>query len=376
MTVLAEIEKLAAELRDRAGGEPMTPLERFRTAYRFREPDRVPIMLQIHDHAARMAGYTVDAVATDPEKHVHSQLLALKRYGHDLPCGFVDIYNIEVEALGATVRYFPDRLPEPAGPIIDNAGDLDRLESVEPLNGGRIPWVLRVNRLLEETVGEIMGSFAAVTAPLSIAASLRGFERLVYDMVNDPPFAHRLLDFSTRICIRFARLQLESGAGATTIVDAWAAIPLLSPDLFFRYALPYTARAIQALSPPGASWGGIWGAIHMKDWRELVLGVISSGSTTIRAFGEDLEGDGIEIADFKSLTTACGRPLVACISGKLMTYGPAGAIKRQVKHLIGRGAPGGGFVIYGLIVPSEAPPENVHTFIDTAKTCGRYPISV
>ena len=37
-------------------------------------------------------------------------------------------------------------------------------------------------------------------------------------------------------------------------------------------------------------------------------------------------------------------------------------------------AEGGGFILYGAMVPIEAPPENVHTFVEAGKRFGTYSI--
>ncbi|HUW55962.1 MAG TPA: hypothetical protein VMZ92_04955, partial [Planctomycetota bacterium] len=55
----AELERLAEQVHEQVSRESMTPLERFRISNRFEEPDRVPVILQIHEHAARIAGLPV-----------------------------------------------------------------------------------------------------------------------------------------------------------------------------------------------------------------------------------------------------------------------------------------------------------------------------
>ena len=371
----SDLRRLAERLHEQVAREPMTPLERLATSNRFGEPDRVPVILQIHEHAAKIAGLPVRRICEDPAAHVYSQLVALLEYGHDLPCGFADCYNVEVEALGAPLCYTGDRFPEVAGRIIAERSDLDALAFPDFTRAGRMPWVLEVNRLLKELVGDVMGAYAAVTAPFSIAVNLRGYEPLMTDVAEDPDFVHRLMEFCTRLSAGFARAQLQHGALATSIIDAWASPPLVSLAIFDEFVLPYTARVIGMLTPPGASWGGIWGCSALADWRDLLRRVVASGSTNVRVFGEDLDArPDIRLDECKSLLTAHRRPMLCCVTAKLLSRGTPAAIEAKVRELVAVAAPGGGFTLYGAMVPIETPPENVRAFIRAAKESGRYPI--
>jgi len=369
-----ELKRLAEQVHERIDREAMTPVQRFAVSNRFEEPDRVPVILQIHEHAARVAGLPVRRICEDPVAHVYSQLVALLEYGHDLPCAFADCYNVEVEALGTPLRYTGDRFPEIARHLLAERGDLDALTLPDFRRDGRMSWVLEVNRLLKELVGDVMGAYAAVTAPFSIAVNLRGYEALMMDMLEAPDFVHRLMEFCVQLAAGFARVQLEHGAMATSIIDAWAAPPLVSLEIFDEFVLPYTSRVVGMLTPPGASWGGIWGCSAVPHWRSLVRRVIASGSTNVRAFGLDLEKrPDIDLAEYKALLTAHRKPMLCCVTARLLSRGTPAEIEKKVGELIAAAAPGGGFTLYGAMVPIETPPENVHAFVEAGKRLGRYP---
>ena len=366
---------LADQIHGPVAHQQLSPLERFRITNNFEEPDRIPVIMQIHEHAARLAGLPVRLICEDPMAHVYSQLVALLEYGYDLPCSFADCYNIEVEALGTPLVYTGDRFPEVRQHIITNPSDLDDLAMPDFTKAGRMPWTLEVNRLLKHLLGDIMGAYAAVTAPFSIAVNLRGYQQLMFDIVENPDFVHRLMDFCTNLSAGFAKVQLQHGAMATSIIDAWAAPPLVSLKLFDEFVLPYTARVIAMLTPPGASWGGIWGCADIPDWKDLVYRVIDAGSTNIRAFGLDLEKrPDISLTEYKSLLTANRRPMLCCLTAKLLANGTTGDIEAKVKQLITQAAPGGGFILYAAMVPIETPPQNVHACVKAAKSFGTYPI--
>jgi uroporphyrinogen decarboxylase len=367
---------LAEQVHDKVARQQFTPLERFNISNSFQQPDRVPIILQIHEHAARFAGLPVRRICQDPLAHVYCQLIALLEYGYDLPCSFADCYNIEVEALGAPLVYTGDRFGEVQQRIIKQPSDLDSLTMPDFTKAGRMPWTLEVNRLLKQLLGDIMGAYAAVTAPFSIAVNLRGYQQLMLDIVENRSFVHRLMEFCTKLSAGFAQIQLQHGAMATSIIDAWASPPLVSLKLFDEFVLPYTSRVIGMLAPSGASWGGIWGCADVPDWKDLVYRVIAAGSTSVRAFGLDLEKrPDISLAEYKALLTTNRRPMLCCVTAKLLASGSCEDIESKVKEIMAQAAAGGGFILYGAMVPIETPPENICAFVRAGKRFGAYPIS-
>lgn len=371
----SDLANLAEQVHQRVAAEAMTPLQRFAISNRFEEPDRVPVIFQIHEHAARVAGLSVRQICQDPMAHVYAQLVALLEYGHDLPCGFADCYNVEVEAMGTALVWAGEGFPEIGQHLLVRREDIEELEMPDFTRAGRMPWVLEVNRLLGRLVGDIMGAYAAVTAPFSLAVNLRGYEALMLDIVEDPDAAHRLMEFCTRLAAGFGRAQLQHGAMATSIIDAWASPPLVSLAVFDEFVLPYTARVIGMLTPPGASWGGIWGCSAVPDWRALVRRVIAAGSTNVRAFALDLEKrPDIGLSEYKALLVGHRKPMLCTITARMLTSGSVGEIEAEVRRIIEAAAGGGGFTLYGEMVPLETPPGNVRALVQAARRYGRYPL--
>ncbi|MEM3562951.1 MAG: hypothetical protein QXS27_08635 [Candidatus Jordarchaeaceae archaeon] len=68
----ADIDKLAEKFKDMVSKEPHPTIERFTKIFMFQEPDRMPVFMQIHDHAARVAGITVRELCTDPNKMLYA----------------------------------------------------------------------------------------------------------------------------------------------------------------------------------------------------------------------------------------------------------------------------------------------------------------
>ncbi len=67
--------------------------------------------------------------------------------------------------------------------------------------------------------------------------------------------------------------------------------------------------------------------------------------------------------------------MLYCLTARLISQGSQAEISNKVNEVIAKIGAGGGITIYGAMVPKEAPPENVHALVKTARESGRYPIA-
>ena len=121
--------------------------------------DRVPFMgAQMHDHAMAVTRVPARKFYWDAELLVDVHLAVGRWYGFDSDSIVGDVYNFEVEALGAKMIYSDVAMPtvDTSHPLIKNPGDLDKLGPLDP-SKGRIPMGVKVGRLVTERVG---GPFA------------------------------------------------------------------------------------------------------------------------------------------------------------------------------------------------------------------------
>ena len=59
------------------------------------------------------------------------------------------------------------------------------------------------------------------------------------------------LEWTTQAHIRFAQAQLQAGAHATSMGDAYASSDLISPDMYRSFAWPYEKKVVEALASTG-----------------------------------------------------------------------------------------------------------------------------
>jgi uroporphyrinogen decarboxylase len=336
---------------------------RLQAVYTGRLPDRVPFVPVIREHAAFLIGRTPSDVARSGERMVEAQLAAWERYRPDMLSLGVDTYNLEAEALGATV-VFPDGPASPAlqGPLLADKGLLSRLAPPDPVRDGRLPLILAAGTRLRQAVGDAVPVNGTVVGPFTLAAQLRGFEALILDIHDDPGFVRELLRLATTVGKRYGETLLACGL-SVSVSESWIAPPLLSPALYRSWALP-SERELLA---------------HLRRCGQAHTALISGGDTV--PILEDLLGSGVsllvadfaaDLARFKPRAAASGVVTRGNVDPKLLESGPVAALREAAARVLEVGKAGGYFVFGTGIVPYGTPPAHLDAVRAIVEEIGRY----
>jgi uroporphyrinogen decarboxylase len=167
-------------------------------------------------------------------------------YQHDLVTVGIDIYNIEPEAFGCEVSKADDgSIPGIKSHPYANKKDFDPDRIPVPRVGpsNRLGLITEASRRVYEAIGDQVWIYACMSGPFSQAVELRGFEQLIMDTIENPELVHRLLERTTELAKEQARRLSEVGCGIN-LYESWATIPLITPELFGEYVVPYNRRVI------------------------------------------------------------------------------------------------------------------------------------
>ena len=106
----------------------MTRRERVETVYAMGRADRIPFVPAIYEHKGALIGKSPSEICRNPEYLYRGLLKELETYDPDMLVMGIDVYNVEAEALGCKVVYFPDSndCPGIVQPLIDSPADLAR----------------------------------------------------------------------------------------------------------------------------------------------------------------------------------------------------------------------------------------------------------
>ena len=339
------------------------------------EDGHVAIGAQINDHAAFLAGISSERFFTDAVTFAQIQLLVTEYYKLDTLSNFWDVYNVEAEALGQKVKYYPDGIPDidRTQPLIAQPGDLDRLRPSNPYKSGRLPWVLKVNQEFLELTGKLDRVY--FTAPFSLAANIRGYENLMQDMFQRPAFAHRLFKFlCDEVLVPYIEVIRNEAHMPDLLMDgrdAWASPPLITLDMMDEYVVTYTERLRDKVGDNLITRGN-WGDAKSRDPERFFSQKLKCSPGSLSVLDPDLYTLGPERV--KSYTDEYGLFVTAGVDATLLQEGPVEAIVERIKLYIKNFAKPGRCMIHLNQIPGETPSEHIHAAVAACHTYGRFPI--
>lgn len=147
--------------------------------------------------------------------------------------------------------------------------ELDRLDDFTGYlwNTYHIPWLpgkkdkgpltevpdyfFRTIDLVREKTGGEVSVHGEVFSPFTHFMELIGYENALMSLIMDPDKAHALLDRLTVSSVTWAVAQAERGVDAVLMSSAFAGGPLLSPDMYREFVLPYERRVAEAVRATG-----------------------------------------------------------------------------------------------------------------------------
>ena len=223
----------------------MTGVERFQKALRGEELDRPLFEPAIYEHKAFLIDVAVSEVARSAELLLKALHRELEVYGADAVTVGVDVYNVEVEALGVELDYDvpEDELPHPKGTLLQSAADVTALALPNPERDGRMPLMLDAAERLNREVGQEVVVRGAVSGPFSLAAELLGTEKMLMALLDDPAMVTALLGFASEVSVQFGLAFARRGV-APVYFDSRCAPPLVSPNQYRELVFPHHKRLV------------------------------------------------------------------------------------------------------------------------------------
>ncbi len=339
----------------------MTGRERFMTALRREEPDRVPIWELIVNEPVVHALMGPDATYLD----LAEAELDGVTVGEDQRMEPVDDTHRRDE-WGIVWGYGGDGIPYPAGHPLPSWDDLADWRPPDPDADHRLE---SLQRVVERFKGRKAIVFLGHDS-FEFTHYLRGMDRLLMDYVMEPQRVHELsrmvIDYKGRVMER----ALELGADVALTGDDYCHrhASIMSPAHFEEFIQPYLAEMVEVAHSAGKPFikhtdGNIW---------SILDAMIDAGIDAIDPLEPIANMDIGEVRErYGDRIARCGN--VDC--GELLSRGTPDQVVEAVKETIAKGSPGGGHILASSnSIHPAVRPENYRAMIDAAREFGRYPL--
>jgi uroporphyrinogen decarboxylase len=354
----------------------MTSRERVRTAFAFREPDRVPAWLgaspEFRELARRRLGLASDEALSlhigDDFRRVHARFsgpLGRSPDSHFSGPGVTSRTPFGIERHGYGYG-------QPLGHPLAEArtpADLDAFPWPNPL------W-MDVSRVRSDALAWD-GRFAVLGGDWSPyyhdAVDLLGMERLMTAMIDDPPLVDAVLDRILAYDLAVSRRIFEAAADALDIFFIGNDFgtqcgPIVGEKLFRRFFLPPLKRLVDL----GHAFG-LKVMLHCcGGFAPVIPAMIEIGLDALQSLQPDARG-----MDPAALKAAFGGKIVlnGCLdTHHLLIDGTPALVRAKTREILAIMMPGGGYIAspsHDYLLP-ETPVDNVLAFYEAVRLFGAY----
>lgn len=340
----------------------MNSMKRVMTALSYKEPDRVPIFLNLTITGAKELGMSIKDYYSSADYVVKGQLFMKNKYNNDMVTSF--LYSAaEIEAWGGEVVYFLDGPPNSGEPFIKKNEDIYKMGVPDIKNTACLLKGLEITKRLKEQVEEDTPVIGAVTSPFSLPVMQMGFEKYLKLIYFNQDGFNQLMRINEEFCVAWANAQLEAGATAISYADPLASPSIVDRDTYISTGFKVAKRTIARIKGPVATnlASGIASPI-IKD-------LVKTGTKAVAISVSDSIVDAKRIAN-KEVA------IIGNLNAIDMVNWDRKKTRREVKQLIKKAAAGGGFILsdnHGEI-PWQVSEDVLLEIAETVKDYGSYPI--
>lgn len=339
----------------------MNSLERFQTALKLKEADRVPVAPSFLTRAIKKAGITHYAYHTDPVVLADAQIGHCERY--DFDGLYISSDNVIMyEALGGRI-IFPDEDSYPfwTDPLLSDSAGLAKLSIPDPSRDGRMPLVIEAARLAVEKVGN--RRFIATnidSGPFQLASTLMGMDQAMALMIDAPEEMREILAFCADVAIAYGQGMAKSGCHGIQFGESTAG--LLGRTLYEDIVWPHDCRVVTELQKTGVAI-----FLHVcGDSTRIFDLMVATGADCLEfdsqvdmAWAKERAGGRVALKGNVNTTSFLEKSLPALLD--------------ECRQVTLAGKPGGGFILSaGCETPADSSDDAIKTIRQAAEVFGRY----
>jgi len=259
-----------------------------------------------------------------------------------------------VKALGGKVEYLDNNIPHVCEPLIRDEKDLNKLHIPDFSDySNRMGNLVEAAEHILKNNSSQKSVFGWADAPFAEACNMLTVGNMLMVLYDNPSFAHRLLEFNTKLIIAFLEAQAALGCDILAIGDAAAS--LLSPPMYAEFAFPYEVEIIKHF--------------HTKN---IPLKLHMCGNNTDKL--DKIVTTGIDILNVDQMTDIHKARVLSpglCLKGNIdpvnvMKYGTPESVYIKCSELIKAIGPESYILSGGCELPPDMPPENLRAMVKCA----------
>lgn len=210
--------------------------------------DRAPVTPIVMAWGAHYVGRTYRDFYLSADVLVKANLALVRDFGVDQVSAISDPWR-ESCAYGMEFDYPPEGVGVPRSELIDTRDDFRKLGPLDFDACERTRDRIGAVGKLSAQVGRTHSVLGWVEGPIAQYADLRGIERTMTDLMDEPDMFAEAAEIITDNALAFARRQVEAGADTIGVGDAAAS--LVGPELYREHVLPWQKKLFAGIHDSG-----------------------------------------------------------------------------------------------------------------------------
>jgi len=347
----------------------MTSAERMAALLSGRRPDRIPFNPFATGFCARIVGFEIAEMYSDPRKSFEAQLMTKEMYGFDAN----PVYAYASQGgweLGGEIQFPAGQFAQ--APVISRCPiitieDIEKLDIPDVSRAGAIPLMMEFARLQRD---HGMAATVHCGTPFKLAVNAMDLSRMARLMLKEPAYAHKLLRKTTDFCIKVHSYWVEVfGADKILCMDGapTEANQVISAKQFETFSLPYLVEVHEKVLAMGVKRFSthVCGEqnLNLEHWQKVPM-----GDPGIMSFGHEVDLDKAK----KMFGEKC--IIAGNIEPAVVQSGTAKEVYELSKEVImkGKDSPRGYIFMPGCELPPDAPPYNIYVMKKALEDFGSY----
>ncbi|MBI2438898.1 MAG: uroporphyrinogen decarboxylase family protein [Lentisphaerae bacterium] len=320
-----------------------------------REPvDHPPVMASFVAWGAEAGKIPQHRILQEPETNA-SIMVGLSRELR-LDGAYISSDNwIIHSALGGAVDFPDDDEPWGHPPVLEEWDQLADLRVPDPLASPRMTFMLSAaRRAVEINQGELFLEANIDSGPFQMAGILRGAQRLMQDVSDEPRRVHQLLEFCVRVAEAYGAAMATTGVDAIQFGDSTGS--LISEAMYEEFVRPYQAPVIKKIRQAGC-----YPFLHVCGQTDHLAGRLAqSGAACVEIDGP---------ADLKKTFSLVNNRLVlrGNVPTPLLREGTVEQVEQAARKCLQAAGSSRLILSPGCGVPRGTPAENIRALVRVAQ---------
>lgn len=348
----------------------MNSYERIVAALNLDTPDRVPIAPWAEAPVCKYLGVPLKDGLVHGESMANVQMEAYNRFQYDMISIGHGLAGIEPEALGCRVSYPTNDFARIVEVAVKSPQDANKLTVLDPKMDGLLPQYFEGVSILRTKLPDDVPLCLLLYSPFAILARIRGAQRSLLDVYDNPQLLHTLMEICTESQLRIGKAALDAGVEMLFFGADMEGPLMISPEHYDEFCKEENEALLGELLGEGA-----YLLFHMCG-RLMQTGLMDRIlATGVQAVGPgQLNAD--DIVDIAPLKADYGNRI--CIFGNLnpigkLLKGTPEETEEEVYEIMAKGKERGGFVFHtGGTMSPETPLENFQSMLRAAEKAGQY----